>query len=324
MRLVFMGTPDFAVPTLKAIARAGHEIAGVFTQPDRPSGRGRQLKPSAVKIAALELELPVFQPERIKTPESLAELRKLQPDCIIVVAYGQILSQEILDLPPRGCINVHASLLPLYRGAAPIHWAVIHGEKITGVTTMLMDAGLDTGDVLLKKEIRLVSEATTGEIHDALALLGAELLIQTLREWEAGRIKPQPQSGDSSYAPLLKRKDEEIDWTQSAAAIHDRIRGLNPWPGAYTYFRGESVKVWGSLIPRSMSKTQSFGETKPGEVLQVTEHDVLVNTGEGLLCLTEVQPAGKRIMSARAFFLGRHGETGEVFGSKDGLIQEEN
>ncbi|AFM42568.1 methionyl-tRNA formyltransferase [Desulfosporosinus acidiphilus SJ4] len=318
MRIVFMGTPDFAVPSLRALAGHGHEIVGVFTQPDRPAGRGKKLKPSPVKSAAEELNLPIFQPAKIKTPEGIQCLRELAPECIIVVAYGQLLSKEILDLPSRGCINVHASLLPSYRGAAPIHWAIINGEEYTGVTTMLMDEGLDTGDMLLKREIKISQKDTMGEIHDKLALLGGELLIQTLRELEQGTLTATAQSGKSNYAPLLNRDHERIDWTRSAVELHNQIRGLNPWPGAFALFREEQFKVWRSTVfsgQRAAEKENSFqgSNAEVGQILEVLEEGLLVQTGDGLLWIAEVQPAGKRPMSARDFLNGRHGQAGEKF-----------
>ncbi|KLU61021.1 methionyl-tRNA formyltransferase [Peptococcaceae bacterium CEB3] len=349
MRLVFMGTPDFAVPSLEALVGAGHEVVGVFTQPDRPAGRGRQMKASAVKTAALALGLPVFQPERVKTPEAVAQLGRLAPECIVVVAYGQILSPEILALPPRGCVNVHASLLPDYRGAAPIQWAVIRGERVTGITTMLMNEGLDTGDTLLRAEYPLSAETTGGEAHEALARLGARLLLKTLTSLEAGTLQPVPQSGQGSYAPLLTRKDEKIDWEAGSWAIHNLIRGLNPWPGAYTTFRGEGLKVWRSSPPpgerfpgknytgvgdkqrgsgqrvagsgnSDLTLTEVAGGAdgslghSAGEVLRIEGDGLAVRTGDGWLKIREVQPAGKRRMPARDFCLGRHGEAGERLG----------
>jgi methionyl-tRNA formyltransferase len=320
MRIVFMGTPDFAVPALKALASHGHEIVGVFTQPDRPAGRGKKLKPSPVKVAAQALNLQVFQPETIKNPEGIQQLKDLSPECIIVVAYGQILSKEILHLPPKGCINVHASLLPAYRGAAPIHWAVMQGEKLTGVTTMLMDEGLDTGDILLKREIPISNDATTGEIHDKLAELGGELLIDTLEEWESGNLKPVSQTGESNYAPLLKRRHEILVWSSSAENLHDQIRGLNPWPGAFTLFRGDNLKIWRSKLvhnqddPLTMPGDSKQFTPEPGEIIRVFGDELLVQTGKGILSVLEVQPAGKGIMPARDFFNGRHGKAGEKFG----------
>ena len=330
MRLVFMGTPDFAVPSLRALVQGGHDVVGVFTQPDRPAGRGKNLKPSPVKVAAEELGLAVFQPETIKSTEGVQQLRFLAPDCIIVVAYGQILSRDILQLPAKGCINVHASLLPLYRGAAPIHWAVMSGENLSGVTTMLMDEGLDTGDMLLKREVLITDEATTGEIHDQLAALGGELLIETLNRLEIGRLVATPQTGPTNYAPLLKREHERLDWSRRAVELHHQIRGLNPWPGAFSTFRGENLKIWRSAPlllsdqdletegrkaePRTSNLEPRVEVADPGQILQVLEDSLVVQTGDGVLRILKVQPAGKRAMSARDFFNGRHGQVGENFG----------
>lgn len=319
MRLVFMGTPEFAVPALRALVNGGHDVVGVFTQPDRPAGRGKSLRPSPIKIAAKELGLPVFQPAAIKTPEGVEQLRSLSPECIVVVAYGQILSKEILALPPKGCINVHASLLPAYRGAAPIHWAVMKGETHTGVTTMLMDEGLDTGDMLLKREVPISDEATTGEVHDLLAELGGALLIETLRDLEIGILTSIPQTGQSNYAPLLSRKHERLDWTRRANELHNQIRGLNPWPGAFATFRGESLKIWRSTFFQrddTQVEAEAFSnqtELLPGQIIRIVKEGLLVQTGEGVLEILEVQPAGKRPMSARAFFNGRKGMAGEKF-----------
>ncbi|MFZ3130192.1 MAG: methionyl-tRNA formyltransferase [Desulfosporosinus sp.] len=326
MRLVFMGTPDFAVPSLRALVKGGHDVVSVFTQPDRPAGRGKKLKPSPVKVAAKELGLLVFQPEKIKTPEVIHQLRALAPDSIIVVAYGQILSREILQLPAKGCINVHASLLPAYRGAAPIHWAVMRGETRTGVTTMLMDEGLDTGGMFLKREALISDEATTGEIHDQLAVLGGELLLDTLYELEMGRLIATPQTGKSNYAPLLKREHECIDWSRRAAELYHQIRGLNPWPGAFATFRGENLKIWRSTLQTTEKCSETEGRKleprtssrepriEPGQIIQVLGEGLLVQTGDGVLQILEVQPAGKRAMSAKDFFNGRHGQLGEKFG----------
>ena len=317
MRLVFMGTPDFSVPALQALVKGGHDVVGVFTQPDRPAGRGKKLKPSPVKITAEELGLSVFQPEKIKTPEVIHQLRDLAPECIIVVAYGQILSTEILQLPSNGCINVHASLLPSYRGAAPIHWALMKGESHTGVTTMLMDEGLDTGDMLLKREVHISEIATTGDIHDELAALGGVLLIETLNELEIGSLIATPQTGESNYAPLLKREHERLDWSRSACELHDQIRGLNPWPGSFSTFRGENLKIWRStpfaLLDKGL-EAEAFSKAAmadPGQIVHVLEDSLVVQTGDGLLQIMEVQPAGKRTMPARNFFNGRHGQVGE-------------
>ncbi|MHB8124239.1 MAG: methionyl-tRNA formyltransferase [Desulfitobacteriaceae bacterium] len=339
MRIVFMGTPDFAVPSLRVLVQEGHEILAVFTQPDRPAGRGKQPKSSSVKVAAQKLGLTVCQPEKINTPEVLNLLTSLAPELIVVVAYGKILPSKILSLPPKGCINVHASLLPAYRGAAPIHWAVIKGETQTGITTMIMDEGLDTGDMLLKKVCPISQEASTGEIHDALADMGGELLIQTIKAWTRGELQAVAQSGESSYAPLLKREHEWLDWSRSAVELHNQIRGLNPWPGAFTTYQGENLKVWQSLLISQTSGQQTTNSNnqviqsefksvdmdessiidlpkvnsvqKFGKVLKIVEDGIIIETGKGEILLRQVQPAGKRIMPARDFFLGRHGQIGE-------------
>lgn len=322
MKLVFMGTPDFAVPSLQALVKNGHEVMAVFTQPDRPAGRGKNLRPSPVKVAAQELGLSLNQPEKVKTPESIQLLKELRPEAIIVVAYGQILSKEILELPRYGCINVHASLLPDWRGAAPIHWAIIQGEKKTGVTTMQMDVGLDTGDMLMKAEYPISEESTTGEVHEALAQLGGELLIKTLSALTKGELQATPQVGETRYASLLKREHEEIHWSRSAQDIHNQIRGLNPWPGAYTTFHGENLKVWKSKVSNEALVTRpQLANAQVGEVLENANDGLLVQTGEGVILITEVQPAGKKAMSARDFFLGRRAQAGERFG--EGLSHDE-
>ncbi len=313
MRLVFMGTPSFALPSLRAIYGAGHSIVGVFTQPDRPAGRGKRVTASPIKILAESLNLPVFQPVKIKTVETVDLLKKLKPECIVVVAYGQILSKEILELPYYGCVNLHASLLPAYRGAAPIHWAVLNGESKTGVTTMLMDEGLDTGDMLMTREYGISSSANTGEVHDALAKMGAEVLLETITGLEKGTVRSTPQPFEFTYAPLLKREHEKIDWSWSASIIHNRIRGLNPWPGAFSNFRGERVKIWQSKLSVRDSDQDRAQESLPGEIVSLTEQGFKVQTGEGFLEITELQPAGKKKMSAFDFFNGRRIKIGEIF-----------
>ncbi|NLI91366.1 MAG: methionyl-tRNA formyltransferase [Peptococcaceae bacterium] len=313
MRLVFMGTPDFSVPSLEALYTAGHEIVGVFTQPDRPAGRGNKITACPVKILAQTLKLPLFQPAKIKTPEIVNLIKNLQPECIIVVAFGQILSKEILQLPPFGCVNVHASLLPAYRGAAPIHWAVINGESLTGVTTMLMDEGLDTGDMLLAREYRISSSATTGEVHDALAKIGAEVLIETIQGLEKGILTPIPQPTEFTYAPLLKREHEKLEWSWNSATIHNRIRGLNPWPGAFTTFRHEQVKIWQGNMPDGTVNKNKLQGAVPGQIIALTANGFMVQTGEGAIEIAELQPAGKKKMKASDFFNGRRVQLGECF-----------
>ncbi|CEP69450.1 Methionyl-tRNA formyltransferase [Moorella glycerini] len=309
MRLVFMGTPDFAVPSLKALLNSGHEIAGVVTQPDRPRGRGKKLQPPPVKETALAAGLPVSQPAAMKEEEFLTRLQQWQPEVIVVVAFGRILPQEILDLPEKGCINLHASLLPRYRGAAPIHRAVMNGEKETGVTTMWMVPQLDAGDIILQEKLPIGPDATTGEIHDRLAILGAELLVHTLDLVATGRAPRQPQDDAlATYAPPLQPDEEKINWERPAGKIYNLIRGLNPWPGAYTLRAGERLKVYGARI------LDEATTGVPGQVVAVTSEGFVVQAGRGKLLITTVQPQGKKIMPADAYLRGYPLATGEVLG----------
>lgn len=295
LRVVFMGTPDFAAPCLEALLAAGHEVAAVITQPDRPRGRGRKLSFSPVKACAVEHGLEVLQPEKIKTPEFEQVLRELAPDVMVVVAFGQILSSAILAIPPLGCVNVHASLLPYYRGAAPIHWAVMQGEEKTGVTTMYMDEGLDTGDMILKKEIAISKDASTGEIHDQLMQEGAVLLQETLALIADGKAPRTKQDhAVSTYAPLLKADIEQLNWTRSAQELHNRIRGLSPWPGAYCRYAGGRLKVWKSRVCEEAAAVGAI----PGRIARLSVEGFVVETGDGLLELLEVQPENKRRMKA--------------------------
>jgi len=320
MKVVFMGTPEFAVPCLQALYQAGHRIAAVFTQPDRPAGRGKKITASPVKILAERLGLPVYQSEKIREAPVVETIRRLAPDCIVVVAYGQILPKEILDLPQFGCINVHASLLPAYRGAAPIHWAVINGETKTGVTTMLMDEGLDTGDMLLQQEIEIPPWATTGDIHDALKDIGAEVLIKTLSGLEKNTLRPVPQPQEFTYAPLLKKEHERLEWSWPAEKIHNRIRGLSPWPGSFTTFRGELIKIWksglGGRISESLSGLPENAQntnSRAGTIAALSKDSITVLTGRGLLEIFELQPAGKKKVCAGDFINGRRVGVGELF-----------
>jgi len=301
MKTVFMGTPDFAVPCLQRLAELT-EVVAVYTQPDRPKGRGLELVPPPVKTAAIELSLPVFQPVRVRSAGVLANLEELAPQLIVVVAYAQILPTKLLELPDLGCINVHASLLPAYRGGAPIHWAVIDGAKVTGVTTMQMDKGLDTGDILLQRSIPIYPDETTGELHDRLAMLGADLLAETLHRLEAGALTAQPQPTDDgvSYARTLKKTDGRIDWRLSAQQIHNRVRGLNPWPVAHTTHNARTLRVWST---RALSDYQGMHAT-PGQVLELTADGPIICTGSGAILLLEVQPESKRRMSAAAYAHG--------------------
>ena len=293
-RVVFMGTPDFAVPCLKAIVAAGYEVCGVVSQPDRPKGRGRKLCPSPVKEAALALGLPVVTVERVKDPAFLAQLQEWSPDVAVVVAFGQILPESVLQAPRFGCINVHASLLPKYRGAAPIHRVLINGEKQTGVTTMQMDRGMDTGDMLLTETVDILSDMTMGELHDLLSERGATLIVKTLEQVFAGSAHPVPQDPTgATYAPMLDRALERIDWKLSAQQIHNLVRGLNPWPGAYCICDNLTLKVWKTrVVPFS-------GSLLPGRINALAPTGLLVETGQDLIELNEVQPECKRRMGAR-------------------------
>lgn len=319
MKIVFMGTPDFAVPSLEALLNAGHQVAGVVTQPDRPKGRGQKLAPPPVKVAALEAGLDVFQPEKIKTPEFLALLKTIAPELIVVAAFGQLLPEEILNLPQYGCVNVHASLLPKYRGAAPIHWAVINGEPETGVTIMQMERGLDTGDMINSTAIPIMSDDTTGAVHDKLALLGAQLLVRTVSDISSGTAERTPQNHQlSTYAQLLNKETEKIDWSKSSMDIYNLIRGLNPWPGAFTLIGDKVLKVWGSKactidwIPGPIPELTVY---PPGQILgHIPDVGFAVATGNGCLALTEVQLQGSRRMSALDFIRGHQLTKGTVLG----------
>lgn len=300
MRLVFMGTPDFSVGTLQALIEAGHEIVGVVTQPDKPKGRGKTLLPTPVKAVALEHNLPVYQPERARDPQFVELMQSLAPEAIIVVAFGQILPKAILDLPKYGCINVHASLLPEYRGAAPIQWAVIDGKKESGVTIMRMNEGLDTGDMISKTVVPLAEDETGGSLFDKLSEEGAKLCVTTLEEIAAGRAvyEKQPEESTTDYARMIDKKMGEIDWTQSAEKIEQLIRGLNPWPSAYTYLNGKSLKIWKAEVLEEMSEEQ------PGHVVKAEKDKLYIQTGKGILNVQELQLEGKKRMETDAFLRG--------------------
>lgn len=312
MRIVFMGTPDFSVPALKALVEAGHQVTAVVTQPDKPKGRGKDVQMTPVKIQALEYGIPVYQPVKVKTPEFVEVLKKEAPDAIVVIAFGQILSKEILDLPKYGCVNIHASLLPKYRGAAPIQWAVIDGEKETGVTTMMMDVGLDTGDILETKVIPLDPKETSGSLFEKLSEAGGPLILSTLEKLEKGTITrtPQGESG-TSYAKMLTKTLGDINWTMSATAIERLIRGLNPWPSAYTQWEGKTMKIWEAEVE---DVVETIDTHEPGTITEVTKHGFKVQTGEGRLAIKSLQIPGKKRMEADAFLRGYHIETGEKLG----------
>ena len=301
MRVVFMGTPDFAVPTLAALLESRHEVVGVVTQPDRPKGRSGKLQPSPVKEKALEADVPVLQPEKVKDPAFLPELEKLAPDVIVVVAFGQILPESVLNLPKYGCMNVHASLLPKLRGAAPIQWSVIDGDKESGVTIMQMDKGLDTGDILLVEKYTLDPKETGGSLFDKLSGLGGPLLLQALEQAEQGTLSPVPQEHEKhTYAKMLSKALGEIDFTKDAIVIERLIRGLNPWPSAYTHLDGKMLKLWDADV-KAQEQTPA---AKPGQIVEVGKDYFTVQTGRNLLVIRSLQLEGKKRMDTEAFLRG--------------------
>ncbi|RCX23065.1 methionyl-tRNA formyltransferase [Fontibacillus phaseoli] len=304
MNIVFMGTPAFAVPSLEALLKEGYHVVGVVTQPDRPQGRKKVLTPTPVKEAALKHGLPVLQPQRLRSPEAVEELAALKPDLIVTAAYGQILPKTVLDLPKYGCLNVHGSLLPKYRGGAPIQRSIINGERETGITLMYMAEGLDTGDMIAKSIIPIEDEDTAGSIFEKLSVVGAELLIEQLPLILDGTADRIPQNdAESSYAPNLSRDDERIDWNASSRDIYNRVRGLVPFSGGFTTWDGEVFKVWSVANPSQREKGASSGQA-PGTVLELSPAGIEVKTGDGTVLLTRVQPAGKKAMDASEFIRG--------------------
>ncbi|TAJ35078.1 MAG: methionyl-tRNA formyltransferase [Nitrospirae bacterium] len=300
MRIVFMGTPDFAVPTLEALLHSDESVVGVVTQPDRPKGRGQEPATAPIKQVCLREGLPLLQPTKMKDPAFLDALRAWQPDCFVVAAFGRILTPTILAIPPKGCINVHASLLPKYRGAGPIQWAIINGERETGITTMLMDEGMDTGAILLQESMPIAPDDTAGTLSAKLSAVGGTLLIETLRRLKAGALVPCPQdSTQATMAPLLKKEDGLINWTLEATAIANRVRGMNPWPGAYTYAKDDRWIIW-----RASALDRPASAAPPGTIVEVTKEGLLVATGGGLLAITEFQPANSRRMSVAQYLAG--------------------
>lgn len=302
MRVVFMGTPDFAVGTLKALLEAGHEVAAVVTQPDKPKGRGKELLMTPVKAEAVKHDIPVFQPERVrKNEEFLEELKKLAPDVIVVVAFGQILPVSILTLPKYGCVNVHASLLPMYRGAAPLQWVIINGEKVSGVTTMQMDKGLDTGDMLLKEEVAIEPKETYETYHDKLSVVGAQLLIKTLDGLEAGTITPVKQEGDTCYASMIDKSLGNLDFTRPAVELERLMRGLDPAPAAYSFLDGKLLKLFGADV---VDSDKEYSAQECGIITNITKNTFDITTGAGVLRVNEVQLEGKKRMDAASFLRG--------------------
>ncbi len=318
MRIVYMGTPDFSVPALEALVNAGHEVVGVVTQPDKPKGRGGKVIYTPVKEKALEYGIEVFQPVKIKEADSVEWLRDKNPELIVVAAFGQILSKEILDMPKYGCINIHASLLPKLRGAAPIQQAVIDGDKESGVTIMKMDVGLDTGDMIMKEVVVLDEKETGGSLHDKLSVIGGNLVIKAIETLKNGTFTLTPQGEDFTYAGMLHKKMGIIDFTQDAVKIERLIRGLNPWPSAYTYINGKMLKIWSADV---ITDTDSIiGEIdckdrKPGEIVHVTRTHFYVLTGNGILKICELQPEGKKRMNTADYLNGVNIEVGDMLSS---------
>ena len=309
MKIIFMGTPDFSVGTLEALVEAGHEVVLAVTQPDQPKGRGKEMQFTPVKECAIKYNIPVYQPKRVREAECIEELRKYEADIMVVVAFGQILPKEILEMTKYGCVNVHASLLPKYRGAAPIQWSIIDGEEVTGVTTMQMNEGLDTGDMLLKVEIPIEEKETGGSLHDKLAEAGAKLCVETLEGLEAGTITPIPQGETTtSYAKMLDKQLGNIDWNKRAIEIERLIRGLSPWPSAYTNWNDKVMKIWDASCASCESQAM------PGTIVQVKKDAFLVQTGEGVLEVRELQIPGKKRMDAGAFLRGYQVNEGEMLG----------
>lgn len=309
MKIVFMGTPDFAVGTLHALAESEHEILAVVTQPDKPKGRGKALQPTPVKEEAMRYGIPVYQPKKVREEEFQVVLRELNPDLIVVVAFGQLIPKSILELPRYGCVNVHASLLPKYRGAAPIQWAVIDGEKESGVTIMKMDEGLDTGDMIAKTVVPLASDETGGSLFDKLSQVGAQLLLDTIPALEEGTVvcEKQPEESPTPYAAMLNKKMGLIDWSQDASVIECLVRGLNPWPSAYTYLKGKTLKIWQAKV------VEKQHEEEPGTIIEVDKKHLVVACKTNALLIERLQLEGKKQMETEAFLRGYAIETGAQF-----------
>ncbi|MHB8065855.1 MAG: methionyl-tRNA formyltransferase [Ruminiclostridium sp.] len=316
MKIVFMGTPKFAVPSLEMLIKEGHEVLAAVTQPDKPKGRGNKLCAPPVKEFALKHGLEILQPNKIKTNEFVEQIRALEPDLLITAAYGKILSKDLLEVPVLGCINVHGSLLPSYRGAAPIHWAIINGEKTTGITTMFTDVGLDTGDILLKRELAIAPDTTAGELHDKMAILGAEVLKDTLTELVKGSLERKPQDNTlSSYAPILSKEIGLIDWHKAAEQIHNLVRGIDPWPGAFTFMNGNRMRIWSTnLVSYEKSMTIKDTSLVIGEIAEVSNDGILVKCFKGYILVKEVQFDSSKRMSVSDYIRGHIIDVGEKLG----------
>lgn len=313
MKVIFMGTPEFAVPCLEILLEEGYNVAAAVTQPDKPKGRGNKLAAPPVKEYALSKGIPVLQPAKIKAPEAVSQLKELHPRLIVTAAYGQLLSQEILDIPEYGCINVHASLLPKYRGAAPIQWAIVKGEKTTGITTMFTDIGMDTGDMLLKEELEIGPDMTFRELHDRMSLLGPKVLKETLEKLKEGKLRRIPQqAADATNAPPIKKEMGKISWGEKGRDIHNLVRGIDPFPGAFTFYKGQRMRVWKTC--RTSGDGAGQRPDRPGRILNVSREGILVATGEGTLRITEVQLDSGRRMFVEEYLRGHQIDEGEIFG----------
>lgn len=306
MKIIFMGTPDFSVPILEALLQAGHNVVLAVTQPDQPKGRGKAVQFSAVKTAAAAHQIPVYQPKRIREPECVSYLKTFEADIMVVAAFGQILSEDILTMPRYGCVNVHASLLPKYRGASPIQWAVLNGDKISGVTTMQMDAGIDTGDILEKTEIVLDKDETGGSLFDKLSDAGAKLCVQTIAHIQDGTVtRTKQEEAQATHVGMITKQMGKVDWTKSAAEIERQIRGLDPWPGTYTSLHGKTLKLWKAAVLEGGASAQA------GQIVYADKQQLVIQTGEGRLSLLEVQLEGKKRMRIDAFLRGHQIEPGQ-------------
>ena len=314
MRIIFMGTPEFAVPVLESLINSRHEVVAVVTQPDRPKGRGKNMQFSPVKECALAHNIPVMQPVNVSVPEVIDELRAYEPELIVVVAFGQFVTKKIREMPKYGCINVHASLLPKYRGAGPIQWAVINGEKESGVTTMYMCREIDKGDMLLKDTVTLDPKETGDSLHDKLSMMGGPLLLRTIDQLENGSAVRIPQcEEESTYAPKLEKTMGNIDWTMDADRIERLVRGLNSWPGTFTKIHGKTVKIWDCDVVRQETLTENQAAAKPGTVIVSEKDQLIVKAGNGALSLRMLQPAGKKNMTVDAYLRGYPIAQGELF-----------
>lgn len=312
MKVVFMGTPEFAVGALEAIIQAGHQVALVVTQPDKPKGRGKEMQFTPVKEAALRNNIEVFQPMKLRDPEAVEKLKSCAADIFVVAAFGQLLSEEILNMPVYGCVNIHASLLPAYRGAGPIQWVILNGEKETGITIMQMNKGLDKGDILLQKRVGIDEKETGDSLHDKLAVEGARLIVEALPKIEAGELVPIKQDDEKScYASMLNKAMGRIDWNNSAVQIERMVRGLNSWPSAYTSYNGKTLKIWESEVSENGF---AIADAEPGTITAVEKDAVYIRTGEKDLKITKLQLEGKKRMAVKEFLLGYKMQTGEKLG----------